>query len=247
MKILKNLLNYILTQKKRLFSSTQLMDTSTSSDTTAQKQPNLQHSNLYCLCCELPMNVFIDCLIDNKFKGLIKSGTSSEATLQEIWEQIFTEYCELSNTPHYSKTISLLKEIGILRTKLFIIETCLTTLANANSVFLIDTLKKMGYSYDFNYSDSINFFADLFRVHQNKKTIELTIMQKEKEYKTLLDENKSTSKVTRDYFNKQLIQLSKWMGGAIIHANQISVTEYCTIMGQYTEEMNQIHKQNGRK
>ena len=199
------------------------------------RKTSAKHLNLYCHCSELPLNRFIDCLIDHDFEKLIKFGTCSKLTLLSIWENIFIEYCELSNTPHFKKLLSLTREIGQMKSKLMAIDTCIYVLTYQYSYYCITVLQKLGYKYDFNYNTIDTYIADLKKVAINKKSIELSIQQKEKQ----LNELKITAggvEVDKLYFDKQLIMLSKH-NGYHLKKSEITVSEYLAMLQILSDEI----------
>lgn len=184
----------------------------------------------------MPLDIFIDCLVDNNFERLIKRGKANDYILLSNWENIFIEYCELSGTTHFKKMLSLMREIGSLKSRLMAIDTCIYVLANKYSFYCVTTLRKLGYDYKFDRNNFADYVKDIELVNNKKKTIELTIAQKETEYSNLLQESKDAN-IDRVFFDKQLIILSKWIGFSL-RKREITVSEYVSILKNYTEEIN---------
>lgn len=238
--MLKNLLNYIQKVNKKLFSFTKLSEASILLITNVKKPASLLPSNLYQSCNELFLDRFIDCLIDNNFTRLIKTGTAKEIDLLKAWEFIFIEFCEKTNTTSFVHKFKIQKELGFNLSKLFIIETCIFSLKISYSKFLVETLKKFGYTYDFNYKDKKAFLNDIDRVDINKKSLELNILSLQKKLDDIKIEESKQPAMSHSYFLTYLAVLAKWKNQTVIRATEITVTEFIT--------MSQLHKseRNGK-
>lgn len=204
-----------------------------------------KQSNLYSHCSELPLNRFIDCLIDKDFEKLLKYGKASKSQLLSAFEEIFIEYCELSNTVHFKKLITLTREIGQMKSKLMAIETCVYVLTYQYSYYCVTVLKKLGYKYEFNYEKIDSFIEDLKKVATNKKSIELSIQQKEKQLNELKDVAGGVE-VDKIYFDKQLIMLSKH-NGYHVKKTEVTVSEYLAMMQILSDEIIRNNTENNGK
>jgi len=204
----------------------------------ARKQNCLSRLNtyLYVHCNELPLDNFIDCLVNNHYERLIKRPRfQSEKTLNYVWDCIYSEYCDLSGTANYKKLISLLREIGSLKSKLLLINTCLTILTVSYNSYCVNALRKLGYNYDFDRKNNNKLLNDLEQIVIRKKQLEITVKIKEDEYNKLIDDKK-VDEIDVLYFDKQLINLSKWIGYRL-DKQQITVSEYCAIIQEYSQNM----------
>ena len=208
-----------------------------------KKQVNI-NDYLYKDCYELMMDQFIDCFLNNNFRRLIKTQSKliTEQYLLNKWEQIFEEYCNLTATKHYKALFKNRKEHTIVYCKLFTIETCLLTLSKTYSKVCINELKRLGYVYDFDYTNKEAFLNDLEAINKRKEALLMQFKRLEKEYADIVGEQKNNV-VDNNYFDKQLIILNKWKGGEFVHLKDISVTEYCSMLNLYVKEM---EANNGR-
>ncbi|HEY5588419.1 MAG TPA: hypothetical protein VIK86_05620 [Candidatus Paceibacterota bacterium] len=232
--------------KIKRFLSTKQSEGSTLLITRQAKQNNSVLSNIYQNCSELTLDRFIDCLLDNNFTRLIKTGTAKESDLLLAWENIFIEYCEKTNTTSFIHKFKLQKDLGINLNKLFIIETCISTLRLHYSQYLVSTLISFGYKYEFDYKDKEAFTSDLNRVELNKKSIELDVISLQKKLSDIQIEESKQPVMTIDYFDTWLTTLAKWKGLVVINANEITVTQFESMKKLYSSEMTKQSVRNGK-
>lgn len=66
-------------------------------------------------CEKLPLEIYIDCLIDGDLSGL---GTGDD--LQYVWDKIYTESLNLSEDGTYNEAFEIMKEIDDVKAKITI-------------------------------------------------------------------------------------------------------------------------------
>lgn len=200
------------------------------------KQPQAkifqEQSNLSYRIDEVLLSVFIDCLIDKDYKGLVKHGTATEIDILQAWESVFNEYVEKSGTKNYFRILSLYRIIGKNNCKLLQIKSYLYILRQRHNGNCIKNLKDLGYKFE--YSDE-SIESDLNKIESNIKTIMIENLKKEKELSELQSEYKG-KEIDKDYFTNQLMILWKWKGGEIIRSNNITVSEYLALLNLYIKE-----------
>jgi len=192
----------------------------------------LQPSNLYQGCNECPLDVFIDCLVNNKLERLIKSGEASQKELAEAWEKLFIEYCDLSGDKNIKHLIHLSKNIGYLQCRILAARLCVYVLSNRKSDVCIEQLKLMGFNGNFNEASIAD---DLKSVIATVKSFEIDLQRKALEYEKLVNEG-GKSKLESGYFDNMLVDLSKFMGYRL-KKNELTVNEFMVIKSKYQKEM----------
>lgn len=201
--------------------------------------------NLYRHCGNTPLDVFIDVLVNKNFRRLIRWGGATDKQLYKAWEQLFSEYAELSETPQYKKMIGLSKEIGQLQSKIMTVNICIQVLNNRYSDAAVSALKRLGYSVYFDLNDKQKYQKALISVRKKVKAAELTLMQRTGQYDEMIAGVKE-GKLTEDYFTEMLVELSKFMGYRL-NASEITVTEFVTISNKRNKELELMAKQHGKK
>ena len=78
---------------------------------------------LYRQISELPLDVFIDCICDGNYKGIIISGIPSVEDLQKAWDILYDEFIVKMQDEDGKYLTSLVHELNILRTDINAVET----------------------------------------------------------------------------------------------------------------------------
>lgn len=200
---------------------------------SAPKPQKSYPSNIYQHANELPLIKFIDCLVNKNFKCLVKTGTATQKEILSAWDNIYSEYCDLSGSPQYKSLMLLNREIGFLRSKILTIKLCLGVLILRPSQSAITQLRAYGYAYPFNYEDKVSYFKDLSTVGNKSKSHELALELKIKDLEKM---NMKSEPVTEQTFTGILVTLSNHYHRNI-SAREITVSEFATIRKAYDDEI----------
>lgn len=206
-----------------------------------RKQGNKPLSSLYLHTRETPLEVFIDALVNKNLSRLIKYGRASQRQLAEAWETLFAEYCEISGSTQYQRLINLTKEIGSLQSKLLSIQVSIRVLGFRYSSKSISTLARFGYKYRFDIQDPESYTRDVKSVLLKSKSVELALDQSLVEYQKLISST-DEKPLTEEYFEKALVELSKFMGFRV-DPRQVTVSEYVAMLKRREKEIELLSKQ----
>lgn len=201
----------------------------------ARKHKTCKRLNLYTACSNTPLDVFIDCLVNNNLRRLIIHGHYESHELNRAWQRIWHEYCELSGNNQFLSAINLIKKAGYLKGRLFAIQLACQVLSLKHDEFCIEYLKKQGYNYNFDHNDPEYLQKDLDTVIRRTASIELEIMRTEKEIQKI-EETSGGRKVDESYFNIALSRLSKYQGYHIDRSKTM-VSEFIVICKDYEREI----------
>lgn len=193
-----------------------------------RKRHNKPLSNLYTRCSSTPLDVFIDALVNKNLGRLVIYGKATQKQINDAWELLFTEYCEISGSPQYQRLVNLTREIGGLQSKLLSIRLCVKVLGYRYSAMAVSTLKRFGYNYKFNPLDAEGYVRDLKAVMTKSRSVEIALDQSLAEYEKLLKESDGKS-LTEEGFQRVLIELSKFMGFRV-NAKEVTVSEYIAMI-----------------
>ena len=200
---------------------------------------NMNRSNIYHRCSDTNMDVFIDCLVNQKLERLIRFGSASPSQLEAAWESLFNEYCDLIKSPQYQYILSLSKDIGLLSTKLLTVRACLHVLSFRYSEKAIRVLISYGYKEKFPREDLLAYKASLERISLKLKAVEIALEQRKQEYHlATIDTGK---KVSEESFVNTFLVLSKYMGYHV-KPSQITVLEYAALLKAYEKEVELLKK-----
>jgi hypothetical protein len=198
--------------------------------------------NLYHQCRETPLKVFIDCIVDHNLNSLIKYGKPAECQLRFAWDELYQEYCDMSGGSSYKTLVSLANDIATLDRKITQIKICLRVISLTESQTCVNILRKHGYKYNFDRKNETEFRADLDRVANKSKVIEIVMNQKILQRDSLIRMIPNNGEITREYFDRVLIDLWKYQGTRL-DENTITVSEYCHIKRNYEKEIEYMNNQ----
>ncbi len=180
---------------------------------------------LYNDCAKLPLDRFIDCLLDNELSQLIISGTPTQEQLQEAWDKIYVQYCQLSQDGSYNEVFEIMKEINDLRSKITIVKNVIDHLQLSFDKELVDILNVFALRCNIVESDKGEMLVNkLNMVVARMKKWFPRLSMREKE----LDElrNKNIGKIDRSYFDDILEAMSENKGYQV-EASKITVSRFC--------------------
>jgi hypothetical protein len=184
---------------------------------------------------EVRMDVFITCLIDRVFNGLIKYGHAKEYDILRAWEYLYGEYMDALGETSYRRLMSIIREVGQLESRKRSIEACIQCLRITYSLKCVSLLRGFGYDYTFSSKDKDSLLADVTRVEKKARTLNIVIAQKMVEYTDMKSEMKEGGELTREYFTEIFVVLSKYMGYHIV-PSEIVVSEYAVMKKMYVKE-----------
>lgn len=201
--------------------------------TTSSKPEKLSPSaipslSLYRTISELPLRVFITCIVDKNLSALIISGNPTVNELEEAWEDIRQQYADAIGDHEHRLCTSLYKELAIMNCNFRMIILLVDLLGHAFMKELADELNDiLNTSFAFDPSDPIQYKKELQRCLNRSKSILLDIELKEKQYKSIAGKQpgEATTKPTKEYFISILITLSDHAKHDI--PDTISVFEFC--------------------
>jgi hypothetical protein len=159
--------------------------------------------------------VFIDCDINGNFRRLSETATDEE--LQDIWDNICTEYAKITGNNTLSYAFSVTKRVYFLETKLVSANYCL----KYSEEEALPLLKKIGYKGNF----------DKIIAQIKRETIELQSARKEHDRLLKTEQSKSTE----DDYVKWIVSVSKYMGYRI-DRNKVMVSEFLAMSKQMENE-----------
>lgn len=188
-----------------------------------KKFKKLYRSELIQSCSELPLSIFIRCLLHHDYSGLVLKGNPNEGKIVNAWENIYQEYIELSDNQYFKKLIALYKDIGELQSRIYAVELGLFLLANGRNQMVINNLNKLGYKRK--WTDE-TYQSDLENIKSRINSAKLMIKIKEKQIEELMKENHKP--VRESDFDKVLTVMSKYQGYRI-RKEDITVSEFIYI------------------
>jgi hypothetical protein len=210
-----------------------------------EQKPLLRY-NLYHHCCELPLYIFIECVCDQKYSGLVKYGKATELEILKAWELVYSEYIEKSGSVSSKYMIGLSKELGYLYAKLKAVPICLKVLQIYPDYNCINILKNTyHFNYEFDFSNPNQYSKDLQNVSQILGNTLMAYQIKKAEY------DRESSKIktkgpTRDWFLDILTALRKHLGSRVDPQNT-TVGEFISYKKSYEKEIQELNRINEKE
>jgi hypothetical protein len=191
------------------------------------------------------LNKFIVCICDEDYSGLIKTGTATSDQLLKAWNKIYDEYLTIIKDKEQSYLMQLTKEVYLLEFKINIINTIVTSLSIRHDPEILKELKRWAPVWgQFNPGDEEKYLQELQTVINQNKRLIIELDSKSKELNDLIPKEKTN--VTREYFDKLLVSVSKYMKYQVSKYTA-SVSEFATMLADM-RMMNDylISQQNGK-
>lgn len=201
----------------------------------------MQPSKYYTSIVDLPLNKFIDCLVDNNLFALVITGEPDKLDLQSAWDDILLEYNDANSDNESKLYFRLLKEVNILLITLKEIELNLQILRYQYDKKYADDLNSLlNTNFAFDVSDLDKYNIELDRCERKSKGILLSYQVKNQQLEAIKEKTqKDNVKPTKSYFHNILISLTDH-SGVKLNASEITVYEFCERVRRFTDHIKNI-------
>jgi hypothetical protein len=232
---LKNKLRWPFT-RKGLNSSTV--------EPTLQENKDITSCSLYRSISDLPLSVFITCMVSDDLTALIISGTAQPQELLTAWADIKQQYADAVGDHEHRLATSLYRDLAILTCNYQLVLLLVDLLSKVYKKELADELNELlGTLFAFDISDPEKYQSELERCLKRSKAIEMDIELKERQYLSVSKSTKGESfKPTKEYFHSILITLSDHAKYAI--QDNITVFEFCNRLKRYNHYVEEVQRLN---
>jgi hypothetical protein len=198
---------------------------------------------VYNTCDELPLSVYIACSIGEPLTRLITSLEPQEIAdtelLRAAWLQIQTEFMQLSTGTLNTHAVELALSVDALTVKIEVVLSCLNMLETYFTPMLVEILQQHGFDLPLDPAEPETYYKNLNRISKRARSLLTELEDKAGQLRKLQPSEQPTVKINRQYFNKRLTVLSKFMGYEI-KEETTSVSKYVSIMNTYEEHCKDI-------
>jgi hypothetical protein len=201
----------------------------------------LSRANLYHICSQLPLDRFIDILVNKNLRALVISGRPALEDIAEAWANIYAEYIDLNEDAESLYILILEKEIAVLQTVINEIETGLRILHVMYDKRVVKIVEDNGIDMNLNLKNQSEYFKGLESAKRRMGFMKTQLRMKEKELAEYLA-GKEGEEVNEKYFRRWLIRLSRFMGYHL-RAKDITVADFVDAMKECLE----YHNTNNKK
>lgn len=183
--------------------------------------------------CRVSLEVFIDCFYDNDYDGLIIAGNPTGEQLKEAWDQVYMNYCELSDSGH-SAIVEKIKGVQGLAGKIALAEGIMIYISNhMYDEEMIAMLRDIGLPIPVTASSDFSGSVKIIVAYIKRWAMEKMVAEKQ-----LADMQSEHAGVTpREYYDDTLDAISQIRKYAVL-AKDISVA-------QFLKTVKKLQKQNG--
>ena len=192
--------------------------------------------------CDLPLNKFIDCIVDGNLTSLTISGYPTQEQLVTAWGNILAEYSELIGTDEYRMYVQLYKEVNIIKITLSQITIAINILRVIRDDYFVAELNKLlGTTCKFNWNDQASYQAECNKCINRSAALKIKLDLKNLQFEAIEKKNTGTGeKLERQYFISILITLSDHVKYRI--EETIKMSEYCDRLKRFSDYCEQIKK-----
>jgi hypothetical protein len=188
---------------------------------------------------QMPLDRFIDCMVDDNLHALIITGNPPEYELNKAWNSIRQDYADKMGDHEYSLYLQLFKEINVIDANINLVHKLVEVLRVAYVKEFADKLNSVlitNYQFDITNLPEYDRLLDLCYNKTGGLKIRLDMLLIN--FKAIQEKNAGKGNApTRDYFLSLLVTLSDHAGYMI--PDSISVFEFCEriIRAQKKNEM----------
>lgn len=199
--------------------------------------PQAEPSSMYHHKCNtLLYSAFISIMCGQRdLTILIIQGTPTEDQLNAAWDNILTEYSELTTSEAGENIFQVVKNILITKWKILYVDTALLTLAKKYDAVIANRLVEVGFDFIQPLENIDAYLRQLEAVRMEANILIVRLNQYNAEYERLCPK-KTTEPARRTEFDyqKELDILSKWYGSRI-KKEEVTVFDVCSIMAAFME------------
>lgn len=197
---------------------------------------------LHTSCSTLLLSDFITCQIDKDLSVLTIEGEPTPNDLKAAWFSISQEFFDLSENKQANYELTLVAEIEVINFKIITIQQCVEILEKYECKELIDILQSFGYLFPFDSDEKETYQNDLKKVLILAKALILQLNDKQAQLDIINKSNGPAVETTRQYYDKTLSVLSKFMAHQI-DETKITVARYAAILNLYISHYEHLNAQ----
>lgn len=199
---------------------------------------------------ELPLNRYIDCLVNRNLAALVIQGFPDQNDLATAWVTIQYEYIDARGDAEYKVYASQLKELNLYnieygRTQMAIqglsdlytwsVDNDLTEEMRVQREKMASTLNKiLTTDFSFDFDDPDKFIANIQRAYNRSKGLKIRIGLLKAHMEALERKFGEKEQVDETYFRSLLITLSDAAGYQL--RDDITVFEFCERLRRLTQK-----------
>jgi len=191
---------------------------------------------------ELPLYLFIDCIVDKRYWALVINGTFTEEEVIAAWEVIVDQYNAALGDSEGKLYLFLYKLIALKEIDIQMIYQAVNILRIVYNKPFADRLNKLlGTSFKFNPDDGEEYLKLLTRCLNRTKGLQLDLDRRKMEFEAIKKRHEGERvEPTREYFQTVLINLSDFAKYPV--DDKIKTFEFCERFRRLTKYLEKERK-----
>lgn len=201
---------------------------------------------------DLPLNKFIDCMVDKNLSALVIAGYPTPEQLKDAWENILAEYSDVIGSQEHRMIFQLWKEVEVMKISINQIRILAAKGSDTEDKGILrmmyikpmadDLNEILGTSCQFNWADQKTYNDELDKCVNRGKALLIQYDMKCLQFAALQKQAKGEegAVINRQYFTSILITLSDHAKYRI--EETIKMSEYCERIKRFAEYCEQIKK-----
>lgn len=196
-------------------------------------------SRLYTSCEKCPLDVFLDCLFDKEYSRLIIEGYAPDEALVNTWQNLYAEYCQLTQNEGLSEHLEALQECNGTMGLITLIDGIIMALDSFYySQELVDILEALGLKPNISIDDTEEQRRNkLHRVAVRAKKL-VAKYNAEKERLDAIEKENTAKSGSRADYDELLASISKEQGYHV-KATDITVAQFVRMTDRLKRQMQQ--------
>jgi hypothetical protein len=192
----------------------------------------------------VPLEVFISCIVDNDYSGLLIQGHATDEQLHTAFTELYDQYIEAVGGKELVRHIAEVKRIAIIQAKIQRAEALIDIIQQYPTRGLFEQLFTFGYQLpkeEYSYFGINKVLRTFIAKYKKDKTeADRLIFQYESANKTA---TRGTEKgYSREYFYDSIVEMSTAFKFQI-PIKDLTVSMYCTYMRKYKAYIEHMNKQ----
>lgn len=194
---------------------------------------------LYLDCKKLPLSIFLECLIDKDFSGLIIEGRPPEIEIEKAWNQIFEEYSKNVGGDQYNEVFIKTKAVNVMVVKIYLVNTLCDNLALQYYEPGCKILNNYALKCDLKPEDDYQIRVVKINAIRSRALRFTTQLDKLRQQLKHAQKDTITGQGGQDYFDEMLNVMSE-ESGYMIRATDITVSRFLKLTNTLRDRQKQM-------
>jgi hypothetical protein len=181
---------------------------------------------------QLPLRVFLSCLLEGRLKELIVNGAPDEDQVQEQWAKLYAQYVELTGSEASQYVLFLQRDAALLRWRITALSGAVALLRIAHEEAVVQLLKELGQNVSDLAEGHPGYSRALSLIEAQLPALRIRLEAKEVELGESAEDIRDGEPVTIENFHSWCVRLSRFMHQAI-EVETVMTGRYARMVKEY--------------